>query len=350
MVFWYCTSALSLSACVSRTPDFSRPAVRQLRALAAQETAQTQRWEIRRLGHADLGVGGDQILLRCPNIGTPFEQRRGQAGRHFGRQILLREAVPAHHAAGVLSEQQGNLIFGLLDLLLNRGDGFLRRVNELFRLAQIQTGGDAADLALSGQYQRFLACLQGAFRYLQRVIEFPQRQVGSRHVADQGGHDGLAVFFRAQKVGAGRLGRAPQAPPDVDFKRQQIERGRAEVAILVRKQVRGDGCLAVAGQPVDGDVAAGPEVRVLIRAGDPQTGPGGFDTGDRIPQIVVRHQRLTDQFLQLLVLENFEPLKIRERCRLRGRQRLRRPKIRGHVGRRAFIIWAHRTPRQQTGG
>ena len=51
----------------------------ELRALTAQQSAQAQLREVGRSRHADLRVGGDQILLRRPNIGAAFEQRGGQS-------------------------------------------------------------------------------------------------------------------------------------------------------------------------------------------------------------------------------------------------------------------------------
>ena len=58
----------------------------ELRALAAQKSAETQLRKVGRPRHADLGIGGDQILLRGADIGTALQQRRRQAGGNFRRQ------------------------------------------------------------------------------------------------------------------------------------------------------------------------------------------------------------------------------------------------------------------------
>ena len=70
-----------------------------------------------------------------------------------------------------------------------------------------------------------------------RIVEFTQREVGCSDVADQRRDDGFAVFLRAQKIGARGLGGAPQPAPDVDFERQQLQRGRSEIAILRRQKL-----------------------------------------------------------------------------------------------------------------
>ena len=105
----------------------------QLRALAAQQSAQADLREIGGLGHADVRVRGDQGLLGGANIGPAFEQRRRQPGGHFGRHLLLHELASADHAAGILPEQQADLVFGLLDLLLQRGNGFRGGADQLLR-------------------------------------------------------------------------------------------------------------------------------------------------------------------------------------------------------------------------
>ena len=103
------------------------------------------------------GVGGDQVLLGGADIGTALQQRGGQPGGHLRGQLLLGEAAAADHAAGILAQQQVDLILGLLDLLLERGNGLRGGVDQLLGLAQIEQRRDAAALRDPGQSQRFLA-------------------------------------------------------------------------------------------------------------------------------------------------------------------------------------------------
>ena len=52
------------------------------------------------------------------------------------------------------------------------------------------------------------------------------------------------------------------------------------------------------------------EVWILIRLCDAEIGARRVDPRNRIPEIVILRQRRADQFLELLVLENFEPFKL----------------------------------------
>ena len=71
-------------------------------------------------------------------FGAPIEQRRRKAGGHFRRHFLLHELAATDHAAGIVSQQQADLIFGLLNLLLQRGDGLRRGADQLLRLAKVE--------------------------------------------------------------------------------------------------------------------------------------------------------------------------------------------------------------------
>ena len=169
------------------------------------------------------------------------------------------------------------------------------RVDQLFGLPQVEQGGDSAALPRSGQCQRLLARLERALGDFERVVEFAQREVRSGDVADQRGDYGLAVFLGAQEVGAGGFGGAPQPAPDIDFKRQQLQRGRSEIAILRGQKRRRQRRSAVPREAIDLHVAAGGEIRKLIGAGDAQVGAGLFDARDGIAQIVVLLQRGANQ-------------------------------------------------------
>ena len=128
----------------------------ELGALSPEDSAQTQLRKVGGPRHADLGVGGDQILLRRADIGTPFQQRRRQPGGNLGRRSCAVRILSARHVAGVLAQQEADLILGLLDLLLNDGDGLGRGVHQLLRLAQVEQRRDAAGLPRLGQIERFL--------------------------------------------------------------------------------------------------------------------------------------------------------------------------------------------------
>ena len=118
-----------------------------MRALSAQKSAQTDLREIRGLRHPDLGIGGDQVLLRGANVRPPLQQGGRQTGGHLGRQLLLGQAATADDFAGILSQQQADLVLGLFDALLQFRNRFGGSVYQLFSLAQIEQRRDAAALA-----------------------------------------------------------------------------------------------------------------------------------------------------------------------------------------------------------
>ena len=83
----------------------TREQVHQLGALAADESSQADLREVGSFGDSDIGVGGDQRLLGGANIRAPFEQRRGQAGRHIGQNVRCIGAMLSFNISRVFSEQ-----------------------------------------------------------------------------------------------------------------------------------------------------------------------------------------------------------------------------------------------------
>ena len=66
------------------------------------------------------------------------------------------------------------------------------------------------------------------------------------------------------------------------------------------------------------------EVWILIRLCDAKIGARRIDSSNRIAEIVVLRQRRADQFLELFVLENFEPFKLGNGLRRELSQQKRR--------------------------
>jgi hypothetical protein len=64
-------------------------------------------------------------------------------------------------------------------------------------------------------------------------------------------------------------------------------------------------------------VRSGAEIWILIRLHDSEVCPRLLDSSDRIPEIVVLYERGTNELVQLLVPENFEPFEIRNRVAIR---------------------------------
>ena len=92
---------------------------------------------------------------------------------------------------------------------------------------------------------------------LQFVVQLAQAEVSGGHIAHQRGHDGFAVLFRAQQIGARGFGRPAQPSPDVHFKGEQIERRLPQVRFCEGTNDAGSGSCAVARQPSGGQIPAG---------------------------------------------------------------------------------------------
>src|SRR5499433_3219015 len=89
----------------------------------SEKAGKAQLWEEQRLRHADLGVGGHQLLLDAEQIRAPLQQRGGQASGHGGHRRLGEEWLAARHGTGIASEQDADLILLGGDLTLDLRDG-----------------------------------------------------------------------------------------------------------------------------------------------------------------------------------------------------------------------------------
>jgi len=76
-----------------------------LRAGTADRAGETEEGEVGCAGYSDLGVGGDEGLLRGLDVGTALKQGRGQIGGNVWGKGLLCEAAAARDIAGVLPKQ-----------------------------------------------------------------------------------------------------------------------------------------------------------------------------------------------------------------------------------------------------
>ena len=72
----------------------------ELGALATKKSTETQVRKISGSGDADLRVRGDQVLLRCADIGTPLEQIRRQPGRNTGGRFCAVRLFPRATSPG----------------------------------------------------------------------------------------------------------------------------------------------------------------------------------------------------------------------------------------------------------
>ena len=302
----------------------------ELSALAAQKSAQAQLREISRAGDTDLGVGGDQVLLRRADVGAALQQRGGQAGRNVGRNFLRGEALSARHCARRLAQQQDESDFRSVRSAAGAREWSAPRCPPVARPgADPSRVATPPRLARLRQVERLLARFQRSVGNLQLIVQLAQRQVSGGHIADQRGDHGLAVFLRAQKIRTRGFGGAAQLAPEIHFEREQVERRRSEIAILRGQERRGHGRGAVAREAVEFNAAAGAELWKLIGPRNSQTGARVFHARHRVAKIVVLRQRRADQGLQLFVLEELKPFQIGDGGGFLRGERVRRAKLRG---------------------
>ena len=83
--------------------------------------------------------------------------------RGFGRLALFGQNLTSWDGARILSEEDAQEIFLLLDLLFQSRDFCARGKNQLFRLAHVQQRGRAAIRKNLRQPQRFLPRIECAF-------------------------------------------------------------------------------------------------------------------------------------------------------------------------------------------
>ena len=176
---------------------------------------------------------------------------------------------------------------------------------------------DAAIEARLGQAQAVGCHLLRPARDRELEVERPQREVGLRHVRDQGGDDPSPRFFGREILRARGLGQPPQPSPDVDFP-AQVEPGLRVAKVPVDRVCR-NACAGADGRDARlDDRGRGINRRELIGARHPEERAGLQHALGGDAQIEVLLERTVDQLRQRLVLEQVEPLRIRQRY-IRGR-------------------------------
>src|SRR5262249_52966716 len=179
---------------------------------------------------------------------------------------------------------------------------------------------NAALLARLDEAERFLTSGQRLTGDLQFLIKFEQIEVGGGDITHECCRDGFAVFFSGEQVGASGFGRATQPAPDVDLKREQIEQDSPERAFAAGPS--GQRELTAAGISKGRHIEARRDVRKLFRSCDPQIGARRVDPRDGLAQIVIINESGSDQLLKLFILEDLEPLQIRQRTGIGRRDRV----------------------------
>ena len=152
----------------------------ELRAGEAEGSGEGDAREQERLGLADVGGGGGQVLLGHADVGPAVEQLgRGQPGGDRRRQLLLVERAPARDGPRVAAQEHGELVLLQGDQALQVEDDDLDAAQLGFGLAQVELGGQAALEAVRGELHGLLPRFDGAPGDLEPAVEIAQLEVGA---------------------------------------------------------------------------------------------------------------------------------------------------------------------------
>jgi hypothetical protein len=141
----------------------------------------------------------------------------GQAGRHLRGNRDLFQLAPARLGRWSAALQQAKLVFALCNSMFGGRDLRTGGVEQLLRLADIETGGRPALSAQFHQIQTVLGDPQGLAADLQLKILFQQLEVSLHHVGDQRNAHRAPAFFAGQIAGARGFGEPAQAAPDIQL-------------------------------------------------------------------------------------------------------------------------------------
>ena len=218
-------------------------------------------------------------------------------------------------------------------------------MHQLLALPYIEKGTQTAAFAVSDEGQRVLAYGQRPTRDLELDVEPEQVEIRACHVAHESRDDGLTVVLAGEQVGAGSLSRAPQPSPHVDLVREEIESDDAKRPRLV--DVLGQWNRSARRTAHSRQARTRLDRRQLVGSGDAEVGASGLDSHHGVADIVVAHECGAHHLLELLVLEDREPLQVRQRGRVAG-WRVGAAKDGGRRDRGPAIVRAHRAPGEQS--
>ncbi len=114
-----------------------------------------------------------------------------------------------------MAEQNTDRVFLLTDLPLQVWHRRVGGIQHLLGLQHIQLGGNTMVKPQPRQLDGIFLGLHRVAGDLQFEIELQQGEVVAGHIADQGEDDGIPRILGSQQLGAGSLGRAPQASEEI---------------------------------------------------------------------------------------------------------------------------------------
>ena len=308
--------------------------IRELGAFQAEQRGETDVGKVRSLGHADVGVGGDEILLGLTDVGSALQQRCRQTVGHRGEEQGVDVASPRNQA-GIVTEQDADEVLLLRDLTLELGHPGQGLAVLRFSLLIVARGDGAFLETHPLQPRRFTQALRGALRDFELPVQRPQLDIAAGDRSDHRQDHRAFALLAGEKAGAGRLRCAPQLAPDV-----QLE-ARREIHPVVRESPpAGQYCIRTRAFPRRR--SAGIELRKLRGAHDAVLSECLIHVGGRDLEILVVRERCSYKARQDRVLELVRPGDVGDLARLRATE----APCRGHIDFWAAVVRTDHAGRQ----
>jgi hypothetical protein len=129
--------------CVSDAPKLQAPAgpaeqIAQGRTLKSTGGTERNLRKISGARNSDLGICRDQLLFCLSNVRSALKQPGRKTWRDFGGLVLLGERLTSRDITGILTEENADKVFLLLNLLFQSGDFCTRREDQLLGLAHVE--------------------------------------------------------------------------------------------------------------------------------------------------------------------------------------------------------------------
>ncbi len=171
----------------AEVPDLGRPCKQIGEVCAGDAVHSGERYgrEVSRFGDADPGVGGNQILLRLPDVRPLLQKIRRQSSRNRG-QVQLVDGQSAGNGAGIATQKKVQGIFLLGDALLDPGNRGACVLVFGSHLAQLQLRDHAGVITHLVDVQGFFPDFERVPGNLQLPVHVPQIDIGAGNGRRQG--------------------------------------------------------------------------------------------------------------------------------------------------------------------
>ena len=209
------------------------------------------------------------------------------------------EGLGVRDGPGCLAEEQAQVVFGLLDLLLELWDLGGGGVEELLGLANVRERSGAAGFELLGERERVLTGFEGVLCDGELGVERAELEIGGGDLLDEGdAHGTLCPLLREELIALGFGLMAVEAP--------EVGRpggGKAELDRWAGEN-GGSGGGEVGAGAAEGSV----DLRELLRAGDADLLLLLEDVLGGNAEVVIVGERGVDEVLELRLVEDGGPL------------------------------------------